>query len=151
MSDQAPTPPIAVIDVGSNSGRVVVFRLDSAGHLRMLAGSRAALRLVHDVDETHRLTEQSMGRAMEALRDFRALAQGAGAERILAVATSAVRDADNSEIFIERVKHELGFPMEVIDGKRHGSPPPGSIQGSLRHLASRRAECGESARSIAVG
>jgi exopolyphosphatase/guanosine-5'-triphosphate,3'-diphosphate pyrophosphatase len=118
MSAETPAPPIAVIDIGSNSARVVVLKLDGAGHLRMLAGSRAALRLVHDVDETHRLTEVSMGRAMEALRDFRALAQGAGAERIVAVATAAVRDADNSEVFIERVRRELGFEVEVIDGKR---------------------------------
>ena len=42
--------PIAVIDIGSNSGRVVVFERDASSHLRLLAGSRAALRLVHDVE-----------------------------------------------------------------------------------------------------
>jgi len=132
MSAQAPAPPIAIIDIGSNSGRVVVFRLDGAGQLRMLAGSRAALRLVQDVDKTHRLTEESMGRAMEALRDFRALAQGAGAERIVAVATAAVRDADNSQVFSDRVRRELGFEVQIIDGKREAYY---GFLGALRGLA----------------
>src|SRR5215217_101813 len=77
---------IAVIDIGSNSGRVVVFEHDTAGHLRPLAGSRASLRLVHDVDSRGELSDATMGRAMEAIRDFKAIATGAGARRIVAVA-----------------------------------------------------------------
>ena len=41
---------VAVIDIGSNSGRVMVFERDISSNLRLLAGSRASLRLVHDVD-----------------------------------------------------------------------------------------------------
>jgi exopolyphosphatase/pppGpp-phosphohydrolase len=75
-------PSVAVIDIGSNSGRVVVLALDRAGHLRLLAGSRAPLRLVHDVDESRRLSEASMGRTMDAVRYFHAIAAGAGATRL---------------------------------------------------------------------
>ena len=42
--------PVAVIDIGSNSARVMVFERDASSHLRLIAGSRAPLRLVHDVD-----------------------------------------------------------------------------------------------------
>jgi exopolyphosphatase/guanosine-5'-triphosphate,3'-diphosphate pyrophosphatase len=119
-----------VIDIGSNSARVVVYRRDAAGRLRMLAGSRAALRLVRDVDRGRRLSDESIERALRALADFRALAEGAGATRIQAVATAAMRDAVNGPQFIERARRELGLLLEVIDGEaeaRYGFL--GAIQG----------------------
>src|SRR5206468_8831152 len=101
--------PIAVIDIGSNSGRVMVFKRDTSSHLRLLAGSRAPLRLVHDVDERGELGDATMARVTEALRDFQAIATGAGARRIVAVATAAMRDATNGARFVERVQRELGI------------------------------------------
>ncbi len=110
--------PVAVIDIGSNSGRLAVYRLDAHGHLRILASARAALRLVIEVDDTHNLSDEAIARAMEALRDFRAMALGAGAVRIAAVATAALRDAANSGQLIEQIRRELGIHLEVIDGDR---------------------------------
>jgi exopolyphosphatase/guanosine-5'-triphosphate,3'-diphosphate pyrophosphatase len=107
---------VAVIDIGSNSGRVMVFERDSSSHLRLLAGSRAALRLVHDVDERGELGDATMARATEALRDFQAIATGAGAERIVAVATAAMRDAANGRVFAERLERELGIHVQTIGG-----------------------------------
>ena len=108
--------PVAVIDIGSNSGRVVVLEVDRAGHLRLLTGSRAALRLVHDVDERRRLSTESMARTLDAVRDFHAIASGAGARRIVAVATAAIRDARNGRAFIHRIRTELGVRVDIIDG-----------------------------------
>jgi exopolyphosphatase/pppGpp-phosphohydrolase len=65
---------VAVIDIGSNSGRVMVFERDTSSHLRLLAGSRASLRLVHDVDTRGALSDATMARTTEALRDFQAIA-----------------------------------------------------------------------------
>src|SRR5688500_10323916 len=107
---------IAVIDIGSNSGRVVVFARDASNHLRLLAGSRAPLRLVHDVDQRAELSEVTMARTMEALRDFQAIAESAGAKRVVAVATAAMRDANNAARFTERVQRELGIRIEIIGG-----------------------------------
>jgi exopolyphosphatase/guanosine-5'-triphosphate,3'-diphosphate pyrophosphatase len=115
--DAAPrSEVVAIIDIGSNSGRVVVFERDTARHLRTLAGSRASLRLVDDVDRRGELTEPTMARTTEALRDFKALATGAGATRIVAVATAAMRDASNGGLFAERVRRELGIGIEIITG-----------------------------------
>src|SRR5919198_3695660 len=108
--------PVAVIDIGSNSGRVMVFERDAMRHLRLLAGSRAALRLVHDVDERGELGDATMARATEALRDFQAIATGAGAKRIVAVATAAMRDAANGRVFAERLERELGIHVQTIGG-----------------------------------
>ncbi|MET0553585.1 MAG: Ppx/GppA phosphatase family protein [Vicinamibacteria bacterium] len=109
---------VAVIDIGSNSARVAVYQPEPSGHLRLLASTRAALRLVRDVDALHRLSEESMARAMEALRDFRAIALGAGAARIVAVATAAMSVEENGGLFLERVRRELGIEVELIDGDR---------------------------------
>ena len=108
--------PIAVIDIGSNSGRVMVFERDASTHLRLLAGSRAPLRLVRDVDARGQLSEATMARTMEALRDFHAIATGAGARHIVAVATAAMRDAANGALFAERLRRELGIRIDIIGG-----------------------------------
>jgi exopolyphosphatase / guanosine-5'-triphosphate,3'-diphosphate pyrophosphatase len=107
---------VAVIDIGSNSGRVMVFERDTSSHLRLLAGSRAPLRLVHDVDERGELADKTMARATEALRDFQAIATGAGAKRIVAVGTAAMRDATNGRLFAARVQRELGIRIQTIGG-----------------------------------
>jgi exopolyphosphatase / guanosine-5'-triphosphate,3'-diphosphate pyrophosphatase len=109
--------PVAVVDIGSNSARVVAYGLDAAGQLRILASSRAPLRLVRDVDRGHRLGPETIDFVVEALRDFRALALGAGAERIVGVATAALRDAENGPALMARLRDELGFPVDVIDGE----------------------------------
>jgi exopolyphosphatase/guanosine-5'-triphosphate,3'-diphosphate pyrophosphatase len=109
--------PVAVIDIGSNSARLVVYRLDPHGHLRVLANTRAALRLVLDVDEARNLSDEAVARMMEALRDFRAMALGAGAARIVGVATAALRDAANGRHILARIRRELGLRLEIIDGE----------------------------------
>src|SRR6188474_1768944 len=123
---------VAVIDIGSNSGRVMVFKRDAASHLRLLAGSRASLRLVHDVDARGALSDATMARTTEALRDFQAIATGAGAKRIVAVATAAMRDATNGALFAERIQRELGIRIKIIGGlaeARYG------FAGAVRGLA----------------
>jgi len=105
---------VAVIDIGSNSGRVMVFAREASSHLRLLAGSRAPLRLVHDVDTRGRLTDTTMARTTEAVRDFQAIATGAQAKRIVAVATAAMRDAANGSLFARRLERELGIRIEII-------------------------------------
>lgn len=109
--------PVAVIDIGSNSGRVVVYRRDASGRLRIMASSRAALRLIRDVDLHRSLSDEAIERAIAALGDFRAIALGAGATRIVGVATAAMRDASNGRGLLERVRRELGLALEVIDGE----------------------------------
>ena len=123
---------VAVIDIGSNSGRVMVFRREPSRHLRLLAGSRAPLRLVHDVDARGELSDATMARATEAIRDFKAIAAGAGAKHVVAVATAAMRDAANGAVFVERLRRELGVRIEIIGGlteARYG------FAGAVRGLA----------------
>jgi exopolyphosphatase/guanosine-5'-triphosphate,3'-diphosphate pyrophosphatase len=107
--------PFAVLDVGSNSARMIVFRLRAGEHLDVLEDARAPLRLARELHDAAELGPEAITRTLEALRDFRAVAEGAGADRILAVATSAVRDALDGHLLLERAQ-QLGVPLQIIDG-----------------------------------
>src|SRR5258705_3509519 len=107
---------VAVVDIGSNSGRVAVFERDAAGHRRLLAGCRAPLGLVHDVDTLRQLGEEALAGAFDALREFQAIAASAGAVRTIAVGTAAIRDAANRRLFLDRVEREVGFRIRIVSG-----------------------------------
>ena len=117
----APAPderrPVAVVDLGSNSGRVVVFRMAPPGHLEILADGRSPLRLAKDLGERAGLSEEAIDRTVAALADFRAIAAGSSAHDLLAVATAAVRDADNGDRLVERVRLETGMDVRVVAGE----------------------------------
>jgi exopolyphosphatase/guanosine-5'-triphosphate,3'-diphosphate pyrophosphatase len=108
--------PLAVVDIGSNSGRLVVFRLQPGGHLDILEDARASLRLARSLRDSHALGEAAIERTMEALRDFRAVARGAGVSRIEAVATAAVREASDRDVLLERARTEAGVELRLIGG-----------------------------------
>jgi exopolyphosphatase / guanosine-5'-triphosphate,3'-diphosphate pyrophosphatase len=110
------SPPIAVIDIGSNSGRVIVVRLDAAAHLEIVADARTSLRLMPDIEHDGALSAEAEKRIAAALHDFVAVARSAGAERIIAVATAAVREASNGEALLRRMRRETGVEVRVIDG-----------------------------------
>ena len=113
---KATRDPVAVIDIGSNSGRVIVYRHEVGGHLQILAGSRAPLRLVRDLDQEGRLAPEALERVFEALRDFRSVARGSGVARMVAAGTSALREAPNGAAFIRRVRRELGIEIRLLSG-----------------------------------
>jgi exopolyphosphatase/guanosine-5'-triphosphate,3'-diphosphate pyrophosphatase len=107
---------LGVIDIGSNSGRVLVARVRTAAHLDVLGDARSPLRLVRDVARAGRLSDETIDRTLRIVRGFLAVATTAGAERTIAVATAAVREARNGEEFIERTRAELGIPVDIADG-----------------------------------
>jgi exopolyphosphatase / guanosine-5'-triphosphate,3'-diphosphate pyrophosphatase len=107
--------PFAVVDIGSNSGRMIVFRLREGEHLDVIEDARAPLRLARDLRDSDSLGSEAIERTLEALRDFLAVANGAGATRMIAVATAAVRDAADGPELVERARL-LGVPLQVIDG-----------------------------------
>lgn len=109
--------PVAVIDIGSNSARIVVYRLEGGLSTQILASSRGSLRLVRELDATRRLSREAQERAFEALQDFRAIALGAGATRTFALATAAVRDAENGKAFMAEIKKRFGFDVRVLSGE----------------------------------
>ena len=105
-----------IIDIGSNSIRLVVF----AGPARfpaVLFNEKVMAGLGRNLGENGLLEEQAMDRAMAALRRFKVLADEMEISRLRTVATAAVRDAANGKNFLDRVA-ELGFQPELISGEQ---------------------------------
>jgi exopolyphosphatase/guanosine-5'-triphosphate,3'-diphosphate pyrophosphatase len=107
---------VAVVDIGSNSGRVVVIRIGNSGELEILANGRAPLRLGRDLTSGDVISSDTIERTAATVRDFRAIGESAGAETLIPVATSAVRESANADEFVSRVEAESGVRVRVIDG-----------------------------------
>ena len=105
-----------MIDIGSNSGRIIVVTVTDHGHLEILSDARVGLRLMRDIDFAGRLSTDALDRTVAALLDFMAVAAGAGARRTIALATAAVREAINGAEFIDALRARTGLDVHVISG-----------------------------------
>ncbi len=109
---------VAIIDIGSNSGRVVVLQIAERGVLEVIDELRAPLRLARTLDHDGRLTNQAFETTLDAMGDFVALARGQGAEDIRAVGTFAMREAQNGGVLAELIRERFGVSVEIVDGYR---------------------------------
>lgn len=107
---------VAAIDIGTNSIRLLKAEIVDG---KLISGPKELnmTRIGEGVNETGMLSEAGMKRSVEALVDFEEKAKAWGAEHIYALATSAVRDAGNREVFLKRVKDACGLEIEVISGE----------------------------------
>lgn len=105
----------AAIDIGTNSIHLVVARADASGGFEVLTTDKEAVRLGEGSGDMAELTDAAMDRGVAALRRFRQIAESRGAD-IAAVATSAVREADNRAVFLDRAYDEAGVDVAVISG-----------------------------------
>ncbi len=110
------TTRIAAVDIGSNSIRAIVADVSTSGEIRVVDEMKAMPRLGTGVDQTGLLGEGPMRAALDALQRMAALAGQLKAERIEAVATSAVRDAANGGAFLERVHEATGLRVRLLTG-----------------------------------
>lgn len=107
---------IAAIDIGTNSIHLLIARvIPQTGGFDVLDHDKEMVRLGAGLGPFGELTDQAMVRAIAALKNFQSRANGAGAT-LRVVATSAVREATNREVFLERVRKELGIAIEVASG-----------------------------------
>ncbi|NOT07851.1 MAG: Ppx/GppA family phosphatase [Gemmatimonadales bacterium] len=114
-SAPAPGERLGAIDVGSNSIRLLVAEFDAEGAMRVVDEVKDQPRLASGIAESKRLDEFAMARAIQALGRMREVAERRGVRRLSAVATSAVREAENGKEFVERVRREVGIPLRIID------------------------------------
>ncbi len=111
-----PARRLAGIDIGTLTCRLLIADLVSGHPLTELGSDRRILRLGEGVDQTKRLSPVAMNRVIACLQEWRNVIDGYHVEATAVVATSAVRDAANRDEFLERVKQEAGFDVEVISG-----------------------------------
>ncbi len=117
-ADVVPGFPLrtAAIDVGSNALRFMAAEFGAPISYRVLDEIRTPVRLGHDVFLTGSLTAAAMDAAVGALRTYRGRMDALEVSRYRAVATSAVRDSQNGDEFVRRVRAEAGLDLEVITG-----------------------------------
>jgi exopolyphosphatase/guanosine-5'-triphosphate,3'-diphosphate pyrophosphatase len=105
---------VASVDLGTNSTRLLVA--DVNGELTEVVRRLAITRLGEGVDERGKLLPLPIARVRNVLSDYRRELEALGAERTLAIATSAVRDADNGEAFLGEVEWSYGFKTLLLSG-----------------------------------
>ena len=115
---------VGVVDLGTNSTRLLVADVED-GIVREVERRLTITRLGEGVDERRLLLPTALARVRNTLTDYRRVLDAAGAERTLAVATSAVRDAENGEAFLGEIEWGYGFegrdrPEAEISGAEPG-------------------------------
>src|SRR6201994_1999592 len=110
-------PAVAVIDIGSNSVRLVVYE-GLTRSLTPIFNEKVMAGLGREVLSTGLLAEDAVDKALAALVRFRALAKGMRVGKQFAIATAACRDASNGGEFIARAEKVIGVPITIISGKR---------------------------------
>jgi exopolyphosphatase/guanosine-5'-triphosphate,3'-diphosphate pyrophosphatase len=108
-----------IIDIGSNSMRMVVFKKTSRFAFHLINETKSKVKISENsYQDNGYLQEIPMERAFHAMESFIHIAKNLKSRKILCVATSALRDAPNRNIFLSKVKKELGIDIKVIDGEK---------------------------------
>lgn len=107
---------LAAVDLGSNSFRLEIGRLDH-GHIHRTEYLKETVRQGNGLDEERRLTPQALQRGWDCLARFGERLRGFEPHQVRAVATQTLREARNRDEFIARGAERLGFPIEVISGR----------------------------------
>ena len=106
---------IAVLDLGTNSTRLFVADVED-GHVEQLERRTNITRLGQGVDSSGRLAEEAIDRALDTVAEYREAIDELRAERVVAIATSAVRDAANGGELLDALRERLGIEARVITG-----------------------------------
>jgi exopolyphosphatase/guanosine-5'-triphosphate,3'-diphosphate pyrophosphatase len=112
---------VASVDIGANSVRLLVGKILPGGHLERISQERAIVRLGRGVKGTGFLQKEPVELALDLLGRYVTIAAEKGVEKILACATSAVREAKNAPCFLRAVKDETGLEVKVLSGWEEAS------------------------------
>lgn len=124
--------PIAVIDVGTNTIRLLVGCVKE-GNIVRIATNRFVTRLGQDLQKTGRLSTDSIEKSITSILKLKGLCKKYGVKKIIALGTSALREAKNSKEFLTDVKKNAGIDIEVISGEKEAELTLKGILPSLHH------------------
>lgn len=117
-----PNPSVAIIDIGSNSIKVLVAERTTDGRVHALASKTIDARISAGISRaTPRLANESMARGVTAVRDLVAFAAPFQPEKTTVVATSAVRDAENGDTFRDLIKSATGLEVRILSGEEEAN------------------------------
>ena len=107
---------LAAIDIGSNSLKLVVVQAENSDSFTVLAQEREVVRLGQETLVNGHINNAATLRATTCLKRFVSVAEANGAEKIAAIATATLREANNADEFIRTVEQETGLRIEVLSG-----------------------------------
>ena len=107
---------LGVLDVGSNTVHLLVVDAHRGGHPTPMSSTKAALRLAESIDDSGKLTRRGAEKLIATVDEFAKIAASSGCSELMAFATSAVRDARNSDDVLARVRAETGVDLQVLSG-----------------------------------
>ena len=107
---------IAIIDVGSNSARLVVSHIYKNGAYNMVYNQKEALRLSQKVNDQNMLTEEAFTSTIDTMRSFAHMCKVYQADKTIAVATAAIRNASNGAELVAKVAEQTGIQLHIISG-----------------------------------
>lgn len=122
---------IAAIDIGSNAMRAAFATFTDDGHLRVFKNYRYPIRLGEDVFSKGRLTKNKIIVAEEAFTELFAKLSKHKITEVNAVATSALRDAENSKQIIDLIKKQTGISIKIINGKKEAELIKTAIESTI--------------------
>ena len=138
-----PLPPgvrrVGVIDLGSNSIRLLLAQVDAEGRVQVLNGVKSMVKLGEGAFQAKRLQPAAMARTLAVLKTFASTCRAYGAGGVAAVATASVREAENGSEFTELVKSETGIELHVISGPEEARLVTVGVEASLPLAAYPRA------------
>jgi exopolyphosphatase/guanosine-5'-triphosphate,3'-diphosphate pyrophosphatase len=117
MSANSTPLKVAVIDLGSNTARMVILSSLPGYAWRQTDQIRMVVRLREGMTGRG-LSDAAITRAYSTLRLFKHYCDSSGIDQIIATATSAVRDAANGPVFLERLEQQIGLSLQILDGER---------------------------------
>jgi exopolyphosphatase / guanosine-5'-triphosphate,3'-diphosphate pyrophosphatase len=121
---------VGVVDLGTNSTRLLVADVED-GAVREVERRLTITRLGEGVDERRILLPTALARVRNVLADYRRVLEASGAQRTLAVGTSAVRDAENGEAFLGEVEWSYGFDTRLLSGDEEARMTFRGVAGGL--------------------
>lgn len=107
---------LGVLDVGSNTVHLLVVDAHRGGHPTPMSSTKASLRLAESIDDSGKLTRRGAEKLIATVDEFAKIAASSGCSELMAFATSAVRDARNSDEVLARVRAETGVDLQVLSG-----------------------------------
>jgi exopolyphosphatase / guanosine-5'-triphosphate,3'-diphosphate pyrophosphatase len=125
-------PLMAAIDIGSSAIRMDIAEIRGDGTIRILDSLKKGVQLGREAFTDGHLSQETIRAACDALRDFKKVMDTYGVVRYRAVATSAVRESTNSEMFLDRLLMSTGLDVEVIDGPEENRLSLSAVMDSLR-------------------
>jgi len=107
---------LGVLDVGSNTVHLLVVDAHRGGHPTPMSSTKSSLRLAEAIDDSGRLTRRGADKLVGTVDEFAKIAISSGCAELMAFATSAVRDAKNSDEVLARVRSQTGVNLQVLTG-----------------------------------